>query len=126
MRAVLGLAGILIAVLIGSLIYSSQIRQVSEDKPLARQIDFVAVRGDLLSLGQAERLYYATNGRYVSLEELRRSNVATSIPDGGRSGYQYAAEIEGDAHFRIMASPIDSSRTDLRILSIDETMQISQ
>jgi hypothetical protein len=126
MRSALGLAGLLIVLFIGCLIYSSQIRRISDGKPLARQIDSVAVRGDLLSLGQAERLYYATNGRYADLGELRRSNDAHSLPDGGRSGYQYTAEVEGEAHFRITASPIDFSRTDLRPLSIDETMQISQ
>jgi hypothetical protein len=126
MRAVLGLAGLLIVLLIGWLVYTSQIRQMPDGKPLARQADFVAVRGDLLSLGQAERLYYAINGRYADLGELRRSNATTSFPDGGRSGYQYAVKVEGDTHFRITAVPIDSSRTDLRPLSIDETMQISQ
>jgi hypothetical protein len=126
MRAALGLAGLLIVLLIGCLIYSSQIRRNSDGKPLAQQTDFVAVRGHLLSLGQAERLYYATNGRYANLGELQRSNDMNSLPDGGRSGYQYTAEVEGEAHFRITANPIDPSRTDLRPLSIDETMQISQ
>jgi hypothetical protein len=126
MRAALGLAGLLIVLLIGWLIYSSQIRQISGDKPLARQTDSVAIRGDLLALGQAERLFYATNSRYASLEELRQSNVTNPFPDGGRAGYQYAAAIEGEAHFRITASPIDSSMRDLPTLSIDETMQISQ
>ena len=93
---------------------------------MAWQTDSVAVRGDLLSLGQAERLYYAANGRYAGLEELRQSNAMNSFPDGVRSGYQYSAEVEGYGHFRITASPIDSSRTDLPVLSIDETMQISQ
>jgi hypothetical protein len=126
MRAALWFAGLLIVLLIGCLIYSSQIRQISDDKPLARQTEFVAVRSDLLSLGQAERLYYAANGHYAGLEELRQSNVINSFPDSSRAGYQYAVEVESDAHFRITASPIDSSMTDHPVLSIDETMQISQ
>jgi hypothetical protein len=126
MRAALGLAGLLVVLLTGYLIYSSQIRQISGGKPLTHQIDFVAVRGDLLSLGQAERLYYATNGGYAGLEELRRSNITNSFRDDGRSGYRYTVEVEGNAHFHITASPIDSSRTDLPTLSIDETMRISQ
>jgi hypothetical protein len=126
MRAVFGLAGLLIVLLIGYLIYSSHIRHISGDKPLTQQIDIVAVRSNLLAIGQAERLFYATNGRYAGLEELRQSNVTNSFPDGGRSGYQYTAEIEGEAHFRITARQIDPSRTDLPALSIDETMQIGQ
>ena len=126
MRAALGLVGLLIVLLTACLIYFSRIRQIPDGKSLARQTDFVAARGDLLSLGQAERLYYAANGRYADLRELRRSNDTNPFPDSGRSGYRYTAEVEGEAHFRITASPIDSSRTDLPPLSIDETLQISR
>jgi hypothetical protein len=126
MRAAFGIVGLLIVLLIGYLIYSSQIQEIGDGKPLEQQINFVAIRSDLLSLGQAERLYYATNGSYATLEELRRVSVMNSIPERGRSGYQYTAELDGTAHFKIKASPTDSSRIDLPTLSIDETLQISQ
>jgi hypothetical protein len=126
MRAAFGMVGLLIVLLIGYLIYTSQIREMGDGKPLAQQINSVAVRSDLLALAQAERLYYTTNGSYVTLEELRSSNVMNTIPERGRSGYQYTAEVDGSAHFQITATPTDSSRTDLPILSIDETLQISQ
>ena len=106
MRAALGMAGLLIVLLIGYLIYTSQIR---------------AVRDDLLSLAQAERLHCAANGSYATLEELRHSNVMNSIPEAGRSGYQYTVEVDGAAHFKITARQTDSSRSDLPTLSIDET-----
>jgi Tfp pilus assembly protein PilE len=126
MRAALGLVGLLIVLVIGYLIYSTQIRSVSNDKPLVQQINLVAVRCDLLSLGQAEGLYLASNGSYANLEQLRSSNIMNSFPEGGRSGYRYTAEVDGAAHFRITASPTDSSKADLSTLSIDETLQISQ
>jgi hypothetical protein len=125
MRATLGLVGLLIVLVIGYLIYSAQIRGVTNDKPLAQQTNLIAVRGDLRSLGQSERLYLAANGSYATLEELRRSNFISSFPEGNRSGYIYSAEVDGAAHFRITASPADSSRVDLPTLSIDETLQIS-
>jgi hypothetical protein len=126
MRAAFGMAGLLLVLLIGYLIYSSQIREIGDGKTLVRQINLTAVRSDLLSLAQAEKLHCATNGSYVTLEELRRSNVLNSIPEAGRSGYQYTAEVDGAAHFLIKASPMDSSRGDLPTLSIDETLQILQ
>jgi Tfp pilus assembly protein PilE len=125
MRAALGLVGLLIVVLIAYLIYSSQQQQIAGDKPLMQQTNAAAVRTDLLSLAQTERLYYATNGRYAALDELRRANVMNSVPGTGRAGYQYEAELEGDAHFQITAIPKDSSKADLPTLSIDETLQIS-
>jgi hypothetical protein len=126
MRAAFGMVGLLIVLLIGYLIYTAQIREIGDGKPLAQQVNFVAVRSDLLSLAEAEKLYYTTNGRYGTLEELQSSNVMNTIPKRGRSGYQYAAEVDGSAHFQITATPTDSSRTDLPTLSIDESQQISQ
>jgi hypothetical protein len=125
MRATLGIVGLLIALVIGYLIYSAQIQQVAGDQPLAQRINLVAVRADLLSLGQSERLYLAANGSYATLEQLQSSNIMSSFPQGIRAGYVYAAELDGAAHFSITASPMDSSRSDLPTLSIDETLQIS-
>lgn len=124
MRAGLGLVGLLIVLVIGWLIYSSQIKQAANDTPLTQQVDLVAVRSSLLSLGQAERFYLAANGSYATLEQLRRSDVMSSYPEDSRSGYRYIAEVDGSSHFRITASPIAASRSDLPFLSIDETMQI--
>ena len=126
MRAALGMAGLLIVLAIGYFIYSSQIRQTSDEKPLKQQINLVAVRSDLLSLGQSERLYLASNGSYATLEQLRQSNMMNSFPDGNRAGYRYTIEVDGSSHFQITASPTDSSRTDLPTLTIDESMQISE
>jgi hypothetical protein len=126
MRAAFGLGGLLIVLLIGYLIYTSQIQEIGGGKPLAQQISSVAVQNDLLSLGQAEKLYMATNGSYATLEELRQSHLMSYIPEGNRSGYRYTVELEGTAHFRITASSADPSRTELPTFSIDETLQISQ
>jgi hypothetical protein len=126
MRATLGLVGLLIALGIGYLIHSIQIGNVTDDKPLAQQTNLIAVRRDLLSLGQSERLYLVSNGSYATIEQLRNSHIMTTFPDGKGFGYEYRAEVDGAAHFLITASPTDSSRADLPILSIDETMQISQ
>jgi hypothetical protein len=120
------MAGLLIVLLTGYLIYSSQIRQVTDDKAGVQPINYTAVRSDLLSLGQAERLYLAAHGSYATLEQLQRSRSMNSFPGTGRLGYQYSIEVDGAEHFRITASPEDSSAEGLPTLWIDETMQISQ
>jgi hypothetical protein len=123
MRAALGMVGLLMVLAIGYAIYSTQIQRVTDGKPAIQHINLVAVKSDLLSLAQSERLYLAANASYASLEDLRRSGISNSFPED-RLGYRYAAEVDGAAHFRIIASPKDSSRADLPVLSIDETMQI--
>jgi hypothetical protein len=123
-RTILGMVGLLIVLGISYLIYSIQIRGVTNGKPLVQQTNLVAVRSHLLSLGQSERLYLATNGSYATLEQLQHSDITSSLPEGNRSGYVYTIEVDSAAHFRITATPADSSSADLPTLSIDETMQI--
>ena len=123
MRATFGFIGILMVLGIGYFIYSSQIQSGPNDEQLPQQTNLIAVRQDLLSLGQSERLYMATNGTYASLEQLRSSGVAGNLPDGIRSGYEYTIEVGGADYFLITARPVDSGR-DLPVLYIDQTMQI--
>ena len=126
MRAALGLIGMMIVLFIGYRIYTSQVQEIGDGRPITQQINLVEVKGDLLSLARAEKLYFATNGNYATLEDLRRSHVMNSIPEGSLSIYYYAVEETGVEHFKITASPKDSGNTSLPILSIDETMQLSQ
>ncbi len=122
MRAAIGMVGLLAVLATGYYFYSAQVPQSEVDSAPNRQIDLVRVRGDLLSLAQAERLYLAANGRYGTLEQLRRSGHLSYVP-GGRE-YSYEAEIDGASHFRITARPAPD-RTGLPVLSIDETMRIA-
>jgi hypothetical protein len=123
MRATFGFIGILMVLGIGYFIYSSQIQSGPNDEQLPQQTNLIAVRQDLLSLGQSERLYMATNGTYASLEQLRSSGIAGNLPNGSRWGYEYTIEVSGAGHFLITARPVDSGR-DLPVMSIDETMQV--
>jgi hypothetical protein len=123
MRATFGFIGILMVLGIGYLIYSSQIQSGPNDEQLPQQTNLIAVRQDLLSLGQSERLYMATNGTYASLEQLRSSGIAANLPNGNRGGYEYSIEVSGAEHFLITARPVDSGRN-LPVMTIDETMQV--
>ncbi len=124
MRAAFGIASLLVVLGIGYYIYSIQIRDVTENKQGIQQVDLVAVKGGLLSLAQAERLYLASHGNYGTLDQLRQSGNVNPFPDLSSRGYVLSADVDGTSHFLIIATPKDASRTELPTLSIDETMQI--
>jgi hypothetical protein len=126
MRAILSSAGLLAVLIIGHFIYSSQMQPAADGRPATEQIKLTGIRGDLRALAQAERLYFATNGSYATLEQLRQSSVMNALPGEARPGYRYALETDGTAHFRITAIPTGPSATNLPTLSIDESMQITQ
>jgi hypothetical protein len=125
MKASLGLAGLFIVLFIGYRIYSSQIQNIAGGKPIKQQLNTIAIQNDLLSLGQAEKLYFAANGNYATLEALQESHVLNHNLDSSL-GYRYSIETDGASHFQITASPEDPARTDLPTLHIDETLQIAQ
>ncbi|MEJ2109601.1 MAG: type IV pilin protein [Acidobacteriota bacterium] len=125
MRGFFGLVGILLVVGIGFLVYSHQIQSDPDAPPLPQQIDLADVRTDLLSIGQAERLYFATNGHYATLEELQNSGVVSVVPTGSRWSYTYMIETVGSDNFRITARPKDLGQ-DLPIFTMDKTMQVSR
>ncbi len=118
------LLGLVLALGVVWLIYRSAVNRGMEAPP-AQQIDTVAIRMDLLGIARAERIFVVTNGKYASLEELREERSISFDPDN-RYGYRYEAEIDGDQHFRIVASPVDPARAAWPTLAVDETMQVTQ
>ena len=125
MRASLGLIGLLLAMGIGYLVYTARIQSGVGEESLPQQRNLTAVRRDLISLGQAERLYLATNGKYGSVEELRQSGVVSVVPEGAHWGYVYSIDLNGSDNFWVHATPIDPG-SDLPVLKLDRTMQISE
>jgi hypothetical protein len=124
MRAVFGFIGILLVLGIGWIVYTIQIKNGPEGELLPQQSNLIAVRQDLLSLGQAERLYQATNGQYATMDQLNGSGVVNRVPDGRRWGYEYRIDSLGSGHFVITAIP-DRPGPGNPTLSVDETLRIT-
>ncbi len=126
MKAAGMIVGLVIAVAIVWFVVKSQFAQgPNGGQPPAETIDVVGVKGDLLALAQAERLYMASHGSYASLDELQQDgSVAFSGP--GRRGYTYTAEADDGQHFKITAQPTDPAKSGWPTLSIDDTMQVTQ
>jgi hypothetical protein len=88
-------------------------------------IDITGVKNDLNAIAQAERRYWATNSKYVSIDDLR-SNGDISMAKNGRGQYEYSA-VFGDNNFRIVATfngePVSGVP---HSLSIDESMVLRE
>jgi len=94
-------------------------------QPPAEVIDVVGVKSDLVSIGQAERVYLASHGSYASIDDLQQDG-SISFSGTNRRGYNYTADVDGGQHFKITAAPVDPAKTNWPTLSIDETMQVAQ
>jgi hypothetical protein len=126
MRGILGLLSLVVAVGIGLYIYSAQMHTSSAPGAAATPVatvNLTGIKSDLLSIASAERGYFASQGKYASLDELVAGNYITVQ----KSRPPYTYEIEAtDNGFRVTATRggNDASVGPAHI-SIDETMQIS-
>jgi len=126
MTRLLGFAGLVLALAIGAWLYSKQATSLSPagaaGNPRAT-IDLVGVQNDLIAIANGERRHFASEGKYVSLDELISAGDV-SMRSKGRGPYEYNAEVSADS-FRVTATyvggaPLAGPRT----ISIDQTMQI--
>lgn len=124
MSRVLSFISIVVVLAAGMYIYSKQAQDSSAaagaNNPKAA-INITGVRTDLMTIAQAERGYFALEGKYVSLDQLISSrSVAVS-----RQRPPYTYEIETSANgFRVIATRSgDADSGTPSQLSVDENMQ---
>jgi hypothetical protein len=124
MRSVFGLLSIVIVMAIGMYIYSKQAQSSSAlagaNNPKAA-INITGVKSDLVSIASAERRYFASEGKYASLDELISSNSITVARQ--RPPYTYDVQTSGGG-FKVVATRTgdDTSGTPAQ-LSVDENME---
>ncbi len=124
MSRLFGFLSVIIVMAIGMYIYSRQMQTSSAEAGAANPagaINITGVKSDLVSIASAERRYFATEGKYASLEELISTNNITVARQ--RLPYSYAVEISS-AGFRVVAtrSGENISGTPAQ-LSVDENME---
>src|SRR5882762_6910319 len=97
----LGFIMVVIVAAVGGYLYTRQATSLTQvgSNPQTT-IDVTAVRNDLLAMANAERRYFASNGKYATLEDLR-TNGDISIPT--RPNYSYSVQ-PADATFKIIAT----------------------
>src|SRR5258707_8948949 len=124
MGRLVGFVSVVIVLAIGMYIYSRQLQSSSApagaNTPKAA-INITGVRSDLISIATAERRYFASEGKYVSLDELISTNYLTIARQ--RPPYSYEDQISsGGFHVVAIRSGDNTAGTPAQ-LSVDENME---
>ena len=121
MGRTLGFLLLIIVVACGAYVFTKQAQSVTSIGSTPQTtVDVTAVRNDLLAIARAEQNYFASNGKYVSLDELRRSGEIT-VPS--RANYGYSVETT-DTAFKVAAIYSGSDAKAPRHITIDQTMAL--
>ena len=127
MGRVFGFVGLLIVLGVGAYIYKQQIQATSAPggavaNPRAT-IDVTGVRNDLINIANAERRHYASDGKYVSIDELI-SNGDISMQTPKRGPYSYSSDVSEEG-FRIVATYDGTPEGNVpKAISVDQTMEL--
>lgn len=127
MSRIFGFLTLLIGLGVGFYFYARQAQNSSAaagaNNPKAA-VNIVGVRSDLMTIAQAERGYFALEGKYASLDELIASKSLSVAHE--RPPYSYEVETSSSG-FRVIAtrSGNDTAGTPAQ-LSVDENMQFQQ
>jgi hypothetical protein len=100
-------------------------RQLWQAPPRDETINEVVIKSDLLAIARAEKKYLASHGTYGSINELQQNGLL-SFSGLRWGGYFYAAVVDDGQHFKITARPAELSKARWPVLSIDETLQVSE
>jgi hypothetical protein len=125
MGRLFGFLSLVVGLGVGMYLYSRQVQSSAAATGAATPqatINIAGVKTDLMTIAAAERRYYASEGKYASLDELISTNYITVARQ--RPPYTYTVDI-GSGGFRVVAtrSGDDASGSPAR-LSVDENMEL--
>jgi hypothetical protein len=124
MSRLFGFLSVIIVMAIGMYIYSKQMQTSSAEAGAANPagaINITGVKSDLISIASAERRYFATEGKYGSLDELISSKTITVARQ--RLPYTYSVEVNSGS-FRVVATRSGENINGTPAqLSVDDNMQ---
>ena len=124
MGRLFGFLGVVIALAAGMYVYSRQAQSSSAaagaNNPQAA-INFTGVKSDLISIATTERRYFATEGKYASIDELISSGYMSITRQ--RPPYTYEVLISSGG-FRVVATRSGDDTSGMPAqLSVDENME---
>jgi hypothetical protein len=124
-RAAASLLGLVIAMALGYWVYRAELvaGPGGNASTLVDQANVAGVKTDLISIGQAERLYLTGHDTYATLDQLHQEG---SVPFQSRHGYSFKVEVDGAQHFKAVATPDGATRTGWPVLFIDDSMQVTE
>ena len=122
MSRILGFVGLMMAMAVGLYIYSKQVETIAAPGGAATPevaANIAGVKNDLISIANAERGYFASEGRYGSLDELVSGKYITI--KGERPPYVYDVSTTSSG---FQATATRTTPGAPAQLAIDESMQI--
>ena len=122
MGRVLGFLGTIITMAIGMYIYSAQVKTLTPGAGSGNPQEVATITGvknDLIGIANAERGYWALQGKYASLDELKAGNYITMKAE--RPPYVYDIETTSSS-FRATATRTTKGAP--AQLCITETMEV--
>lgn len=124
MGRVFSFISIIIVMGVGMYIYSKQLQSSSApagaNNPQAA-VNITGVKNDLVAIAQAERRYFASEGKYTSLDDLISSNYISVARQ--RPPYSYEVETSSSG-FRVIATRSgDNASGTPSQMSVDENME---
>jgi hypothetical protein len=122
MGRVLGFLGTIITMAIGMYIYSVQVKTLTPGAGSGNSeevANITGVKNDLIGIANAERSYWASQGKYASLDELKSTNYISIR--GERPPYIYDVETTSSS-FRATATRTTKGAP--AQLWIDDSMQV--
>jgi hypothetical protein len=124
MSRLFGFLSVIIVMAVGMYIYSKQIQSTSAPAGASTPqgaINITGVKSDLITIASAERRYFATEGKYASLDDLISTNYISVARQ--RPPYSYAVEL-GSNSFRVVATRSGENLAGTPAqLSVDENME---
>jgi hypothetical protein len=127
MGRALGFVGLLIVLGVGLYIYKQEVVATSAPGGTTANprmtIDTAGVKNDLVSIANAERRRFASDGKYVDISDLI-SNGDISMQQPSRGPFSYTSSVS-DTGFTITATYSGPDASGPKSMSIDQTMQIS-
>jgi hypothetical protein len=133
MRAILSMISLMATLAIGMGIYYMYLKHASPggDRVATQAISTTGVQTDLMAIAQAERVYFAQNGSYGSMDQLV-SGGAMNITRTERDGYEYSVNASPSG-FTVTASHLDSpapttggAPLHYPTYTVDESMQVRE
>ena len=123
MTRTLSFVALLLVMAAGMYIYMKQMKAVSPTgvegataNPQAT-IDISAVKRDILQFAKAEQQHFATDGKYLSMDEMRSAGD-TGLPGDGRGPFRYSIDASSST-FTVTATytggPIDGVPKVMRV-----------
>jgi hypothetical protein len=124
MGRVFGFLSVVIVMAVGMYIYSRQMQSSSAEAGASNPqgaINITGVKSDLISIASAERRYFASEGKYASLDELISTHNITVARQ--RPPYSYEVQTSSSG-FRVVATRAGENISGTPAqLSVDENME---